>query len=345
MYLHWQSKLSNPFPDARLPLRSILFTSSFTSTFILDDLTLLRRRFEVDHLLTRGVRSLPAMVRGVRSHDATYTWFASLYAVVAVALAQVFGKPSYIVVGGADVMRVGGVRYGPWHSPVKRLLVGWALRHATLVMPVAEALKDAALRLADSSGANMAVVPTGYDENLWVPAGPKERTILCLAGCESYERLLVKGIDILFAAAGSLPDERFILVGTEREMLDLLHTPIPPNVRIAPPVQRNALASFYQRSKVYVQPSRSEGLPNAVCEAMLSGCIPVGSDVGGMGLAIGATGFLVPPDRPECLVDALRSALNAPDELGLQARERICALFPVERRREALECLLDPGRT
>jgi glycosyltransferase involved in cell wall biosynthesis len=78
---------------------------------------------------------------------------------------------------------------------------------------------------------------------------------------------------------------------------------------------------------------------------MLSGCIPVGSDVGGMGQAIGAAGFLVPPDRLECLVDALRSALDAPEELGLQARERIRALFPVERRQKTLESLLDPERT
>jgi len=339
-YLWASEKLSNSLPDAHLPQRSILFTSSFTSTFILDDLALLRRRFAVEHILTHGVRAFLPILRGVLRNDLTFTWFASLYAFVVVACARVFGKPSYIVVGGVDVMSVDGIEYGPWGSPLKRALVGWAIRHATGVLPVAEALRTAALHLAGYDGGNVTVIPTGYDSGQWHPSGPKERSVLCVAGCTTRARLLIKGIDLFFAAARELKGERFILVGTPSAVLSRLGEPVPPNVQVVPPVAREELPSLYQGAKVYVQPSRSEGLPNAVCEAMLSGCLPVATDVGGTSAAIGETGWLVPANDVPGLVGAIRDALQAPEDHGARARERIITLYPVEQRMAALTQLL-----
>jgi len=109
---------------------------------------------------------------------------------------------------------------------------------------------------------------------------------------------------------------------------------------VVPPVAREELPSLYQGAKVYVQPSRSEGLPNAVCEAMLSGCLPVATDVGGTSAAIGETGWLVPANDVPGLVGAIRDALQAPEDHGARARERIITLYPVEQRMAALTQLL-----
>ncbi len=38
--------------------------------------------------------------------------------------------------------------------------------------------------------------------------------------------------------------------------------------------------SYFQRSKILVMPSRSEGLPTSMLEAMACGCVPVISNVG-----------------------------------------------------------------
>ena len=53
---------------------------------------------------------------------------------------------------------------------------------------------------------------------------------------------------------------------------------IDRNVTFAGQIDEPAI--YFQRSKVLVMPSRSEGLPTSMLEAMASGCVPVVSDVG-----------------------------------------------------------------
>jgi glycosyltransferase involved in cell wall biosynthesis len=103
-------------------------------------------------------------------------------------------------------------------------------------------------------------------------------------------------------------------------------------------------AELLAGADVFVLPSRSEGQPMAVLEAMANGLCVVASDVGGIPELIddGRSGLLVPPDDVEALVAALRrvladAALRA--QLGAAARERVLADFDLDvvwRRFDAL---------
>jgi glycosyltransferase involved in cell wall biosynthesis len=59
-----------------------------------------------------------------------------------------------------------------------------------------------------------------------------------------------------------------------------------------------AVSEAYAAGHVVVLSSISEGLPFTVIEAMACGRTNVGTDVGGVGEAIGDTGLVVPPKRP-----------------------------------------------
>ena len=199
---------------------------------------------------------------------------------------------------------------------------------------VDESLKHDVVERASYGGHNIEVLPTGYDATVWYPIGKKEQVVLTVAAVQTMERFKVKGIDILVETARKLPDVAFLLAGVERGLLG--ETSLPPNLELVPPVSQTELLSYYRKSKVYCQPSRREGLSNTLCEAMLCGCIPVATDVGGSSKAVGEIGVIVPPNSPEDLANGIRSALQLPERTGEQGRERIMNLFPKSRREQRL---------
>jgi len=97
---------------------------------------------------------------------------------------------------------------------------------------------------------------------------------------------------------------------------------------------------------VAVLASLSEGLPNAVMEAMAAGAPVVATAVGGTPELIedGQTGFLVPPANPEALAERIEYALSHAGLTGLIAmrgRQFIIERFGMERMVAAVERLYD----
>ena len=177
-------------------------------------------------------------------------------------------------------------------------------------------------------------VPTGYDAERWKPTGVKVPVVLTVAVVGDETRIKVKGLDVLLEAAKRLPETRFVIVGVMAEFAARLQA--PENVSLHSLMEREKLLPFYQHAKVYCQPSRREGLPNTLCEAMLCGCIPVASNVGGNPTAVGDAGILFPAGDTDALVEALECALRMDEQASLKARGRIVSLFPREKREAEL---------
>ena len=321
--------------------KKILFTSTLSSTFILEDLRLLQKHYEVTHLYTTGLAAPLRILSALRSHDVTFTWFASTYACVVVFLARLFGKKSIIVVGGADAANVPELRYGIWRNPLKALLVKYAVRHAYRVLAVDPSLQRDAARLAGYGGENIEYVPTGYDSEKWKPSGAKEAFVLTVAGCEDRWRMKKKGIDVLLNAARICSDRHFVVVGIRDGLIAEIRPSVPANVELVPFVAQSSLLNYYQRAAVYCQPSYTEGLPNSLCEAMLCECVPVGSNAGGIPTAIADIGLLVPYGDAPALARAIGSAFQAAPGTGKRAREFVAKTFTLDRRETALQQVME----
>ncbi len=322
----------------------ILFTSTQHTSFISQDLDLLRKHHAVDHLITRGIFAPFAILRRILDTDVTFTWFASTYSFVVVLLARLMNKPSVLVIGGVDVAKIPEMRYGIWLSPWKGLLVKYALRHASKVVAVDESLKEKAIALAGYAGSNILCVPTGYDAAKWHPQGTKEPMVLTVAKCENEWKMKVKGVDALLDCARALPDIRFVIVGLAPQLMNRSRERIPANVDMMGEMDQPELLQWYQRAKVYCQPSYSEGFPNSVCEAMLCECVPVGTNTGGIPRAINGCGFLVPNGSVPQLADAIQKAFTAPGSVGKSARAYVAEHFTLERREASLLKILEESR-
>jgi glycosyltransferase involved in cell wall biosynthesis len=114
---------------------------------------------------------------------------------------------------------------------------------------------------------------------------------------------------------------------------------------------RNDTYQFFQRSKIVVMPSRSEGLPMAMLEAMACGCVPVVSNVGNVTDAAidGVNSFVIDNYLDiESFVEKIKYLLEN-DEIRIQmaknASEIIMINFSLLPQTEIAKKIIEYGET
>ena len=321
----------------------ILFVRTLNSSFIQKDLELLRKYFDVrvvDFVLSirrrpkDTLKTMLNMIKSILWADATFSWFAGTHAFWAVRLSKIFRKKSIVVVGGYEVAKVPEIGYGAMLNPKSARRVKYILENADKVLTVDDSLKMDAIKNTGVTGENIQTVPTGYDYKKFKPKGEKENLIITVSVGDSWGRVRLKGIDTFVKSAKFLPDVNFLVIGIRGDGLKRLQDIAPSNVEFIAQLPQAELISYYQKAKVYCQLSMREGLPNALCEAMLCKCVPVGTKNYGIPTAIGDTGFYVPYGDSEATAEAIKKELNT--DKGKKAREKIKNMFPIEKREKEL---------
>ena len=178
-------------------------------------------------------------------------------------------------------------------------------------------------------------INTGYDTRFWNYDQSEEKTGVLTAAFFSDKRVVnIKGLNIFNQLATLLPNVNFTIVGESgiriSEFINL-----EPNIKVMGVQTKSEMKELYQKNKFYFQGSRLEGLPNSLCEAMLCGCIPVGSRVFGIPDAIGTTGVLFDTEKDiEQMVEFINSDLGATDLK--KARNRIVRKYDISKRTEKI---------
>jgi glycosyltransferase involved in cell wall biosynthesis len=127
--------------------------------------------------------------------------------------------------------------------------------------------------------------------------------------------------------ASALPDGRFLLAGERSDILDIL-------------------PAF----DVFALPSRYEGLPTAIVEAMICGVPVVATSVNAVPDLVvpGETGLLVPPRRPRLLAAAIGHLLDSPStaaRMAGAARARVAGRYGESELRDVLMAAYDPDNS
>lgn len=171
------------------------------------------------------------------------------------------------------------------------------------------------------------VIPTGIDPSSYSsaqkPQGPVNVTYV--GRLES-----VKGVDDFLAASESLPsDTRVRVVGWYKPGHPLV---AKYQNRVEFTGLRTDIPAVFAETDIFVLPSYSEGLSNALMEAMSSSCACIASDVGGNRYLIqnGVSGLLFPAGDREAMRAHIRRLIDdAPKRkaMGDAARARIEQLF------------------
>lgn len=283
-----------------------------------------------------GVSNLAAVLRqrGPRLVQ-SFLFHANIMSRLAATMA---GRP-WVVTG----LRV-AEREKRWHLKVDRL----TSRLSAGAVCVSQGVLRFSVEEAGLDPARLVVIPNGVDSTLIERAARADRKLLGVTD-EAHVALFVgrmekqKGLDELLEAArvvaSGRPAWNLFLVG-DGPLRGEIHGRLSRDSVLEAHVhfmgRRGDVPSLLKAADVLVLPSRWEGMPNVVLEAMAAGLAVVGTAVEGTeDLVIpGETGWLVPVGDVVGLEAALIEASDKPEERrkrGEAGRERVRRHFSQER--------------
>jgi glycogen(starch) synthase len=260
--------------------------------------------------------------------DVTLAFFGVPGGAVAWHLRSVLGIPYVVSLRGGDVPGFRPYDFALYHrliAPVIRRV--W--HGAQAVVANSQGLHQLASRF--DSRVPIDIIPNGVDlarfavsERTWEP--PR----MLFVGRVVYQ----KGLDLLLEALGGLRQIPWELVvagdGSQREPLTgrARDLGLAERIRFAGWLRGDKILQAYRRANLLVFPSRHEGMPNAVLEAMAAGLPVIASRIAGNEELVvdGETGVLVPAEDPGALQQALAALL--PDSkrraaMGAAGRKRV----------------------
>lgn len=342
---------------------SIAYIYPRSTTFVQKDIRLLDDAFKVIEFNGRlsSARSLPLLL--IRQlfflllHPSCKVYvcmFAGYHALLPGLFARLLGKKMIIIAGGADAVSFPSLGYGNFRKNPLAWATAQSFRLSHHIAPVSESLIAQDSEYQQEFGpqgykhfvkglrTRSTPIANGYDAGFWVSddSGRQDDLFLTVAThVETAARRSIKGLDLFLLMARKLPTYHFMIVGCAKTDLGAL----PSNVTVVEHAQPSELIKLYSRASYYVQLSVSEGFPNALCESMLCGCVPLVSAVGAMPEIVAETGYVLFEKRADAAVELFRQAVgnkSANPVLSEKARERVATLYTEEKRKSALTALI-----
>jgi glycosyltransferase involved in cell wall biosynthesis len=335
----------------------IIYTHPFLATFVKKDIAFLsedyrlsvyefspKKKWQVPLLL---IKQFFVLLFKTPSCKLLVTQFAGYHSFLPCLFGKIYGKPSLVILGGTDCVSFPSINYGNFNKKILAWFTEKSHKWATHLSPVDESLVYGPYTYHDNDYPYQGykyfcpgiktphtTIYNGYDPQKFQRTKqpiPKTFVTIAIINKINYYR---KGLDLIIEVARKFPDCTFTFVGNNPEMR---YPDLPKNIVLVPFMPNEKLLDVYSSSTFYLQLSICEGFPNALCEAMLCGCIPIGSAVAAIPTIIGDTGFILKRKEISELESVINSAIKSDTEiLSKKARKQIEQNFTEEIRKKEL---------
>ena len=325
------------------------------ATFVKRDITILKNEFIVDtyHFNTSSKYLLP--IAFIKQFFFLLFFFSKYKSIIIqssgyvsflpVLFGKLFKKPIVIIAIGTDCAKLPEINYGAHIKPVLSWFTRFSFAKASLILPVHKSLEESTYSYINVQYPNQGIrsfckniktpiieMVNGYDLDKWQLLSEKRKnnsflTVTFALDEVGYYR---KGIDMIVALAKLYPKYNFTIIGKI-----FLKEPRPKNITLIENLPQNELLLVYNKHQYYLQLSMFEGFPNALCEAMLCGCIPIGSNVAGIPDIIGSAGYILMKKEISALQNLILK-LDSNNILPKDVRNQIAINFSLKRREQEL---------
>ena len=334
------------------------------ASFIDKDVEILRSEFEVEvcAFLAREKWKTPLLflTQLVFLLGRTWKWknavaisqFAGYHSFIPAIWSYLTGRKSIVVVGGTDCVAFPSLGYGHLRKGLLKWFCQKSYEWSTVVSAVHKCLfmredtyylesesKQGILHYFPKATFRQNVIPNGFDPARFFISTPilqRKPLSFCTISVSLDDpiRMKLKGVDMVLNLAKRLPEATFTFIGASEDA----DIEVPANVKLIGQVPNSALPGWYNQNQFYIQLSVSEGFPNALCEAICCGCVPIVSKVASMPDIVGNAGLIVPKRDPEMLFEMVRSFVQSVDleQTSTNLSREITERFPLERRKNEL---------
>ncbi len=277
--------------------------------------------------------------------DVTLAFFGLPSGAVALLLKWLYRVPYIVSLRGGDVPGFRPYDFRMYHrlaAPFIRSI--W--KHADSIIANSNGLQK--LALAFDAHYKIPVIPNGVDASQFIVSSRDWSSAHILSvGRVVYQ----KGFDLALSALSRLKDLAWTwtIAGDGPQMAALKaragELGLGERVHFAGWLSSEQLKERYASANIFLFPSRHEGMPNAVLEAMASGLPVIATRIAGNEelVANGETGRLVSPEDAEALRESLEPFLvdaQMREHMGGAARRRVETSFSWNRVAEQYELIL-----
>jgi len=343
---------------------NLLYFYPKRATFVAKDIYILGRNFKVKtqnlkwtskfFLPLNFIKQLLFILRNLKNTPIFIVMFGGYWSFLPAFIGKVFGKKVFVILGGTDCVSFPEFNYGSLRKQPLKWFIKKAYQWSTKLLPVDDSLMYSDYNYLPQAvnkkqGVNAffqhlktpySVIPNGYDTSFWhidknnvIP-----QSFISIAYVTDDTRLTLKGFDTIIKLAVQFKEASFTLVGLSKAMIDKLT--LPSNITVYKSMSPKRIKKKFAKHQFYLQLSLSEGFPNALTEAMLCQCIPIGSAVGGIPKIISKYGVILQNQDFDALKNEVKKLLTLPQsdlkERGVAARKHIVANFSLENRAKIL---------
>lgn len=277
-------------------MKKVLMINNLTSSFIKDDYEILRNIYKVDLIepepisnkllyLKYLIFNLYPTIKKAKNYDYIYSWWCTSFFS---ALVSLFSNTKLILVaGGFDVVKDKELKYGVFSNKLYSIITFFNMMIAHKILCVSETTKDNIKKINKSFSKKCTVILPSVRKKFWKNYNRNGRdyyTTTCINNYKDYSKALirhkVKGVDLFVKEVRNNPNQKYILIGYDKNTFLKLEKNIPENLIIYPRVNQEVLRGLYNMTKYYIQYSRHESYGCSIAEAYLCGAnILIGKNI------------------------------------------------------------------